>query len=192
MSTLLGSEIATLLEPFFPAPPPLLIGQLSTYLDLLVKWNARMNLSAIREPTEIVRRHFGESLFLARHLPPCKTLLDLGSGAGFPGLPVQLAHPHVEVTLSESQNKKASFLREVLRVLELPTQVWAGRVEDLPGEARFDVVTLRAVDNPMRALELAHRKIVPGGLIFHLGRLSTDGVGVPVPDAANSYLNIIR
>ena len=84
MPTLSDSQIATLLTPFLTSPAAIL-PQLSAYLDLLLKWNARTNLTAIRDPEEIVRRHFGESLFAAHHIPAeTKTLLDFGSGAGFP------------------------------------------------------------------------------------------------------------
>src|ERR1700723_3277713 len=101
MPALTESAIASLLTPYLPEIPPNLTAQLSTYLGLLLKWNARTNLTAIRDPEEIVRRHFGESLFAARHLPPSATLLDLGSGAGFPGLPIQLLRPEIAVTLAE-------------------------------------------------------------------------------------------
>ncbi len=92
--------------PTCPTRPRTLIPKLSLYLDLLLKWNARTNLTAIRDPEEIVRRHFGESLFTAAHLPAAQTLLDFGSGAGFPGLPIALFLPQLRVTLAESQNKK--------------------------------------------------------------------------------------
>src|SRR6202021_2800782 len=114
-----------------PSPPPpsaILIPQLSLSPDLLLKWNSRTNLTAIRDPEEIVRRHFGESLFTGTQLPEATTLLDFGSGAGFPGLPIQLLLPNLQVTLAESQNKKATFLREVIRTLGLRTEVWAARV----------------------------------------------------------------
>ena len=93
MAALSSERIGELLREYYPAPPDELLGQLSAYLDLLLRWNAKTNLTAIREPEEMVRRHFGESLFVAAHLPACSTLLDLGSGAGFPGLPIQLARP---------------------------------------------------------------------------------------------------
>ena len=131
--------------------------QLATYLALILKWNARTNLTAIREPAEIVTRHFGESLFLGRHLAAERSLLDLGSGAGFPGIPVQILRPDLQVTLAESQNKKATFLREALRVLELPAEVWGGRAEELGSDYRFDAVTLRAVDKPELAIATAAR-----------------------------------
>lgn len=131
---------------------PELYSQLVIYLELILKWNARINLTAIRTPEEIVRRHFGESLFVAAHLGACRTLLDYGSGAGFPGVPIQLLRPEVQVTLAESHGKKAAFLHEVVRSLKLPTEVWADRVEDMPAARRFDAVALRAVDEMERAV----------------------------------------
>jgi len=155
MSTLSEPEIAALLTPYL-APPPEILPQLSLYLDLLLKWNARTNLTAIRDPEEIVRRHFGESLFTARHLGPCPTLLDFGSGAGFPGLPIALLRPEIAVTLAESQNKKATFLREAVRTLALQTEIWPTRVEIMPESRQFHTVTLRAVDNMAAAIAAAH------------------------------------
>jgi 16S rRNA (guanine527-N7)-methyltransferase len=156
MPTLTQATIAALLSPYLvESAPETLCHQLSTYLDLLLKWNARTNLTAIREPEEIVRRHFGESLFAARHIGECATLLDFGSGAGFPGLPIQLFRPDIAVTLAESQNKKATFLREAVRTLSLSTEIWATRVESMPPGRQFDIVTLRAVDNMEAALAAA-------------------------------------
>jgi 16S rRNA (guanine527-N7)-methyltransferase len=190
MPVLAAERIASILLPYYPEPSPELAGQLSVYLDLLLKWNAHTNLTAIREPEEIVRRHFGESLFTARHLPACVTLLDLGSGAGFPGLPIQLALPHLKVTLAESQNKKASFLREAVRVMQLSTEVWGRRVEEM-SERRFDVVALRAVDNPEAALILARERLNPGGRIAHLTTLDpTWPESYPFPGSATTGLRL--
>lgn len=105
-----------------------------------------------------MRRHFGESLFAARHLPEGATLLDLGSGAGFPGLPIQLLHPEMTVTVAESQGKKASFLREAVRTLGLKSEVWAARIESMAPERRFEIVALRAVDKMPDALALARER----------------------------------
>ena len=154
-------RIAELLEPYISSPRNLgvdwtrVFGQLASYLDLLVKWNNRMNLTAIRSPEEMVRRHFGESLFAGLHLGPCSSLLDFGSGAGFPGLPIQILWPNLAVTLAEARQKKASFLREVVRSLDLPTEIWADRVEQMPADRRFSVVTLRAVDAMGQAVAAA-------------------------------------
>ena len=169
MDTLSEAHIATLLHPYLPNASAALCAQLSTYLDLLLRWNARTNLTAIRDPEEIVRRHFGESLFTAAQLPPATTLLDFGSGAGFPGLPIQLLLPNLAVTLAESQGKKASFLREASRVLKLPTEVWSARVETMPADRAFDVVALRAVDNMAAALTEATRRTRSGGTLAILG-----------------------
>ena len=166
-----------------------LYAQLSAYLDLLLKWNARTNLTAIREPEEMVRRHFGESLFAGMHLgtrlSPGASVLDFGSGAGFPGLPIQLLHPEFQVTLAESQGKKASFLREAVRTLGLTTEVWADRVEAMPlvhgAPRRFDAVTLRAVDNMQQALAEARQRVVPGRLARNLSTETAPGGGVPSP-----------
>ena len=193
VATLTESRIATLLLPFDPEPSTLLLSQLSTYLDLLLKWNQRTNLTAIRDPEQIVVRHFGESLFTARHLPAGETLLDFGSGAGFPGLPIQLALPALHVTLAESQNKKASFLQEVVRTLALPTRVWAGRVEALPSHECFSLVTLRAVDDTKAALLTAKERLSPDGYLVHLSTTPSSqsaSDSILLPAAHGSYVNI--
>ncbi len=193
MPTLSDARIGQLLEPYYPRPSPGIISQLSLFLDLLLKWNARTNLTAIRDPEEIVRRHFGESLFVAANLPPAITLLDFGSGAGFPGIPIQIAHPALRVTLAESQNKKATFLREAARTLSLPSEVWGKRTEDLPIHRRFDVVTLRAVDDPKSALMEARHHVVPGGFIMHL--TTADAAldsGIRIPGTDFGILHIVE
>jgi 16S rRNA (guanine527-N7)-methyltransferase len=91
------------------------VKQLYHHYFLLTQWNQKVSLTSIREPIEILERHFGESLFLAAKLPAAKTLVDIGSGAGFPGLPLAVARPTVKVTLVESTAKKAAFLREAAR-----------------------------------------------------------------------------
>jgi 16S rRNA (guanine527-N7)-methyltransferase len=178
--------------PEVPAP---LLPQLSTYLDLLLKWNARTNLTAICDPEEIVRRHFGESLFAARHLDPGTTsLLDFGSGAGFPGLPIALICPDIQVTLAESQNKKATFLREAVRSLDLPnTEVWPDRVESMPALRQFHTVALRAVDNMAAAIASAapratHEMLLLTGSTPSLPKGFSTEVSIPMPNSATSIL----
>ena len=160
------ARIAALLEPFIESPlPSSTVDQISIYIDLLLRWNARINLTAIRQPEEIVTRHFGESFFLARHLFPKSgtdyrplttdhrppQVLDIGSGAGFPALPLKLWAPHIHLTLVESNHKKAAFLREVARALTLTNiNVITDRAEVLaarPDFPRTEVVTLRAVEH---------------------------------------------
>src|SRR5271157_6453642 len=124
------ARIAELLQPFLqqandqrPTANDALYNHISTYIDILLRWNARINLTAIRDEEEIVTRHFGESLFAARHLFPntphvgtaalgCPAerssairVADLGSGAGFPGLPIKLWAPEISLTLIESNQK---------------------------------------------------------------------------------------
>jgi len=144
--------------------------QLAQYLELILKWNARINLTAIRTPEEIVRRHFGESLFVAQRLGSCETLLDFGSGAGFPGIPIQIVRPDVEVTLAESRSKKAAFLQEVGRTTRIRAAVWPNRVENMPLTRRFHTVTLRAVDDMDAAVLEAGRRATDRVLILGTSR----------------------
>jgi 16S rRNA (guanine527-N7)-methyltransferase len=166
---------------------PAQLHDISTYIDILLRWNARINLTAVRDPEEIVIRHFGESLLAARHLFPARvhagtvapgqggtggsgernsagvTLADLGSGAGFPGLPIKLWAPHISLTLIESNHKKATFLREVTRALTLTNvNIQNARAETLTGKG-FDVVTLRAVERFDSILPVAAALVRPAG-----------------------------
>lgn len=125
--------------------------QLSLYLDHLLKWNAKINLTAVRDPEEICTRHFGESLFAARQLFPepmavKSSVIDIGSGAGFPGVPLKIWAPRLNVTLIESNQKKVAFLRETARLLNLDgLEVMPIRAEEVKTKA--DLVTLRAVEH---------------------------------------------
>jgi len=139
-----------------------LAGRFEDYLSLILRWNTRVNLTAIRDEEGILRRHFVESIACARALPGgISTLLDFGSGAGFPGIPTALCRPEIAVTLAESQGKKAAFLSEAVRVLGVAAKVHLGRAEALCEE--FDCVTLRAVDRMERAVQAAARLVRRGG-----------------------------
>lgn len=152
------------------------------YLSLFVRWNARVNLSSIRDEEGIVSRHFAESIVCARALPRgISTLLDIGSGGGFPGIPIALCRPEIAVTLAESQGKKAAFLQEAVRVLGLMVIVHAERSELL--NTRFDCVALRAVDKMASAVEGAARLVAPGGW---LALMTTRGGLVALQDAAGT------
>jgi|SRR5579884_3914992 len=154
-------QIASLLKPFIKAPLSAhQLAMVSAYLDLLLRWNERINLTAVRRPEEIVDRHFGESFFLAQHLfgPEWNgRLVDVGSGAGFPGVPIAIYASAAQVTLVESNNKKATFLRELTRTLKTQNvAVYAGRAEEFPGGTTApDVVTLRAVEKFEAAVPVA-------------------------------------
>jgi 16S rRNA (guanine527-N7)-methyltransferase len=138
------------------------IGQLSAHVSLILRWNARINLTSIRDEAGIISRHIVESIAVSVGLPAgIGTLLDFGSGAGLPGIPIAICRPEIEVTLAESKNKKAAFLREAVRVLDLGTKVHSGRAEEL--RVRFDCVTLRAVDKMAAAASSAAGLVAPGG-----------------------------
>jgi 16S rRNA (guanine(527)-N(7))-methyltransferase RsmG len=245
-----GARIAKLLHPFLGDADPLAADDLdyiSTYIDILLRWNARMNLTAIRNPEEIVTRHFGESFFAARHLFPKPrpdspqtdeehgstlrqqadrtahpdggdrerapsehddltpqaehhdrgraalqgrvtsseefgalapvrgthanpaaeqrnkiTLADVGSGAGFPGIPIKLWAPEIHLTLIESNQKKATFLKEVTRALTL-TDIDIKNTRAELFHSRFDTVTLRAVERFETILPIAANLVSPCG-----------------------------
>jgi 16S rRNA (guanine527-N7)-methyltransferase len=188
---------------------PRVLEQLAIYLDLLLKWNARLNLTAIRSPEEIVQRHFGESIFAGLYLkcstwnipaPESPSLLDFGSGAGFPGLPIQILWPELRVTLAEARQRKAAFLREAVRTLGLPTEVWAERVENMPGTRRFSVVTLRAVDDMEEAVVAAavragDRLLILGTRTATYPALAEAFTGpelMPIPQSEDGVLMIYR
>jgi 16S rRNA (guanine527-N7)-methyltransferase len=169
-STVSTEQITELLTPFLDSDA-LTDSQLlaiKSYLDLLLKWNAKLNLTAIRNPREMVTRHFGESLFAARQLFPLgdssDSVIDVGSGAGFPGLPIKLWSPQVELTLIESNQRKATFLRELIRALDLKSvSVVTERAESVSFKA--SLVTLRAVEQFERVLPAALGLVMPGGRI---------------------------
>jgi 16S rRNA (guanine527-N7)-methyltransferase len=141
---------------------PVLAGQFEEQLSLILRWNARINLTAIRDEEGILARHFVESIACARALPEgIATLLDVGSGAGFPGIPIALCRPEIVVTLAESQGKKAAFLSEAIRVLGVAAKIHAGRAEALT--EHFDCVTLRAVDRMELAVQATTRLVRAGG-----------------------------
>ncbi len=149
--------LGPLLAPFIQEPlSPEQFKKLQAHLELLLKWNAKISLTAIRDPEEIARRHFGESLFAGAQLDPKRDaeLADLGSGAGFPGLPIAVLRPEIKVTLIESQQKKVAFLREVIRSAQIGNaSVYAGRAEEV--SSRSQNVTLRAVEKFESVLPIA-------------------------------------
>jgi 16S rRNA (guanine527-N7)-methyltransferase len=185
-------RIAELLTPY-AAVSPEIAAQLALYLDLIEKWNARINLTAIRNPDDIVRRHFGESLFAAAHLPvfpsgPAPTLLDFGSGA-------------VHVTLAESRSRKSAFLHEVVRTLALPTEIWPHRVEEMPDNRTFDAVALRAVDEMDLAIQAAAARASHRLLIFTTNLKSIPSIlydnfnhaqSIPIPHSTDAILAIFN
>jgi 16S rRNA (guanine527-N7)-methyltransferase len=162
------ARLAALLSPFLGGASlsDSQLAQLSSYLDLLLRWNARINLTAVRDPEQIVTRHFGESLFAARYLyPSCSLatgdwrLLDSGSGPGFPGLPIKIWAPALPTTLLESNQRKATFLREVVRTLQFTgVQVVSDRAENFAAEiANYKSQITNSVTVTLRAVERFHQ-----------------------------------
>ncbi len=248
------AHISTLLEPFLETPlPQPQLEQISTYIDLLKRWNARISLTAIKNEEEIVTRHFGESLFLARHIfptalchpersraesatispakskacpelaegtpntlslpvpaqgvlttPSATQVLDIGSGAGFPALPIKIWAPQIHLTLIESNHKKAVFLREVARALTLTNiNVIADRAEVVAARQhpQVEVVTLRAVESFTSILSQAATFLAPNGTLAlligsaqlsHLTKLTTLNwlAPIPIPQSHTRVLSI--
>ncbi len=164
---LTDSSIRTLLEPFGLALTTEQVGQLKIYLDLLLRWNRRINLTSIRNPEECVTRHFGESLYISRLMKLEGSLLDVGSGAGFPGLAIKIVFPTVSTTLLEPISKKRAFLKEVVRACGMDSvQVRSERVEEFLSEnSVFETVTARAVGRLDRLIPAAARCLKPGGRV---------------------------
>jgi len=221
------ARIAELLQPFLEGQSlsPAQLSSISTYIDILLRWTARINLTAIRDPEELVTRHFGESLFAAAHLfpsassalavavrpfPPVSPVVeavavaDFGSGAGFPGLPIKLWAPHISLTLIESNHKKATFLREVVRALTLTdVDIQNVRAETLPARA-YDVLTLRAVERFEAIVPVAASLVADDGRLAlligaaQLAQLPTAlplhniSVPLPIPSSSSRVLAVAR
>jgi len=148
------------------ALPGSLAAPLLTYLALLHHWNHAYNLTAIRDPQAMVTRHLLDSLALLPHLGQVRTLADLGTGPGLPGLPLAIARPDVHVTLVESNGKKARFLREAVRALALDNAaVMQSRIEAFTPSEPFDAITARALGTLADILTLG------GHLVHNDGQL---------------------
>ena len=123
--------------------------KLCRYYEMLMDWNSRMNLTAITGEDEVLKKHFADSLLPLELIPEGANLIDVGTGAGFPGLPIAIARPDVKVTLLDSLNKRIGFLREVCKELDINADCIHGRAEDggrNPAlREKFDIAVSRAV-----------------------------------------------
>lgn len=145
-------------------------GQFLRYLDMLGLWNKKINLTSLRDERDIVVGHFLDSVSAAPLIPPASRVLDIGSGGGFPGIPLRIVSPSLRVTLLDSVHKKVMFMREVIRELGLAgiEALW-GRAEDEGNgieRGSFDCVITRAVGGIPEMLELSAPYLGEGGRII--------------------------
>lgn len=173
-------EIREVLASYYAPIPGGIEYKVQKYMDLLDFWGRKMPLTSVRDPQEILRFHFGESVFA---LSLCKMtkgrLADVGTGAGFPGLAIKLASPDLAVTLIEPNKKKCAFLHEVVRELELPNVEIAATGFDFSGVARdsAEFITCRALGQQKAILGWAKDKLAANGyVVLWLGRQGCEEV----------------
>ncbi|HVP68072.1 MAG TPA: 16S rRNA (guanine(527)-N(7))-methyltransferase RsmG [Anaeromyxobacteraceae bacterium] len=153
--------------------------RLGRYADRLLAWNRKLNLTAVTDPSELAERHLVDSLALLPEVEGARTLLDVGSGAGLPGVPLAIARPDLEVVCCDAVAKKVSFLKAVAAELDLRVRAVAVRAAGRPGPEGLplsDRVVSRAVADPERWLPLGRAYVAPGGtLLAMLGREADEG-----------------
>tara|TARA_B100001146_G_C16121028_1_gene408027 strand:- start:183 stop:815 length:633 start_codon:yes stop_codon:yes gene_type:complete len=138
------------------APAEQMVSQFGSYLDLLVKWNQKINLTSEKSSQDILLRHIFDSLQYAPVISPKDQIVDIGSGAGFPGIPLKIIYPELVATLIESQRKRCSFLETVIFELGLKaTKVINDRAEKISPERLVEAVIFRGVSDIQSCLELA-------------------------------------
>ena len=123
-----------------------------SYMELLIEWNEKINLTAIIEPEEIILKHFIDSLTIYKYIEKDNKVVDVGTGAGFPGIPLKIANPELKITLVDSLNKRLIFLQDVINKLQLKNvEIIHARAEDFGQNKKFrekfDIATSRAVAN---------------------------------------------
>jgi 16S rRNA (guanine527-N7)-methyltransferase len=154
------------------------LDKLERYADRLITWNRKVNLTAITDPLELAEKHMVDSLALLPEVAGAATLLDVGSGAGLPGIPLAIALPSLDVTCCDSVAKKVAFVKAVSAELGLRVRgavARAGGEPEREGLPRAEVVVSRAFADPARWLPLAARYLAPGGrVLVTLGRESDE------------------
>lgn len=145
------------------------------YLEILLKWNQKINLTAITQPDEIRELHFIDSLFLIPHIVSRETLLDIGSGNGLPGLAIKIVCPEIQVTLVESVKKKCDFMKEVVRSLQLKgVTVLHQTLKEGDFIALFDVVVSRAAFKMDQLARLAVPNLKPDGVVIGMKGINVE------------------
>jgi len=180
--------------------------QLRTYLDVLLLWNRKLALVSQRDPSEILCKHFADSLFAAAHCADGEAVADLGSGAGFPGLTIAIVRPAARVCLIEARGRKASFLEEARRATAARNAaVRHSRIESAAADpehrARYAVVTARALTRTRELVELARPLLAPDGRVIAMRSVGESRAGEPsaaesiayeLPDGTSRRLLIVR
>jgi len=176
------------------------LGQYESYYRELVDWNERMNLTGITEREQVYVKHFYDSLSLAffTSVPEIRTLADIGSGAGFPSIPLKIAFPHLQVTIVDSLNKRIQFLQHLVTQLDLPdVRCVHGRAEDisrLPEHRdKYDLVTARAVARLAALDELCLPFVKPGGQFIAMKgqdvQIELEEAGVSLKELQGEWIN---
>jgi 16S rRNA (guanine527-N7)-methyltransferase len=175
-------DVEDALRPYGTALDSGIADKIRTYISILLKWNHTISLTTVNDPTGILKFHFGESIFAASQVDFEKSrLADVGSGAGFPGLPLAIVIPGLDVTLIESNSRKCAFLSEVARELQLPNvTVFRGRMEAFPSRSEpLKYVTARALGHHASLLAWTRRHISPDGrIVLWLGESDSRDVSV--------------
>ena len=161
------SDVRDILKKALPRADETALDRFEIYQRLLAEWNEKMNLTAITDPGEVAEKHFADSLAALPYLKPGMAVVDVGTGAGFPGVPLLIMEPGLQLTLADSLNKRLTFLEALLRELGLKAELVHGRAEDLGQNRlyreRFDAALSRAVANLPVLLELTTPFVKVGG-----------------------------
>ncbi|WP_222565866.1 16S rRNA (guanine(527)-N(7))-methyltransferase RsmG [Novilysobacter antarcticus] len=165
---------------------PAIAAPLLEYLQLLLRWNRAYNLTAVREPLDMVDKHLLDSLTMHPHVDAIAgaggTLADLGTGAGLPGIPLAIAKPGLRVTLVESNGKKVRFMREVVRKLALAdVEVVESRIEAFDRPGAYDAITARALATLPLILQLGGHLLKPGGQLLAMKGIYPDAEIAELP-----------
>lgn len=162
------------------------ISKFERYLDLLLEWNEKFNLTAITDKDEIEEKHFIDSIELIKYFDvKNKSLLDVGSGAGFPGIPLAIVEPTLKITLLESNGKRVRFLNEVKKELKLDNvEIIQGRAEELGTREKYDIVTARAVKELNILLEICFYLVKVGGYFI---AYKSSGVDEEISNAKKAF-----
>lgn len=202
MADLSNAEIQRLLKPYGVDASDELCEQVRTYTSLLLEWNNRISLTAVTDPAQIVRFHFGESMFAASAVPIRNgRLADVGAGPGFPSIPIRMVSKSISTMQIESNSKKCTFMSEIARRLTLSgIAPFRGRMEDFPmSDAAFEWITARALGMHRALLDWACSALAPAGtIVLWLGEADVEELlklatwtwrtPIKIPDSDRRYL----